>query len=148
MLVIKSKIIIQNILKFVDTGHYYLGSGVPKPLRVKIAEVSSPIKIIATDIMNLTKLDWNTTTSAKSLPVTISVSKKWAKEWVKLRLWEVVFLFRLLMQIICELTNKKLWEYKMIRDFYYFNRRYQKIEDDFLELTDFIEIIDNLNDPN
>ncbi len=35
----------------------------------------------------------------------------------------------------------------MIHDFYYFSRRYQKIEDDFLELIDFIEITDNFKDP-
>ncbi|MHA1755129.1 MAG: argonaute/piwi family protein [Promethearchaeota archaeon] len=50
--------------------------GTPKPLRVKITEASSPIRTLATDIMKLTKLDWNTSTFAKYFPVTISVSKK------------------------------------------------------------------------
>jgi len=54
----------------------YPGSGIPKPLRIDIAESNSSIKTLATDIMNLTKLDWNSASFAKYLPVTISVSQK------------------------------------------------------------------------
>ncbi len=34
----------------------------------------------------------------------------------------------------------------VIKDFFYFTRRYKKIEDQFLELTDFIELTDDFND--
>ena len=54
----------------------YPGSEVPRPLKISIAEPKSPISTLARDIMNLTKLDWNTASFAKHLPVTISVSQK------------------------------------------------------------------------
>jgi len=54
----------------------YPGNEVPIPLRVVLAENQSQEKQIAEDILNLTKLDWNSSRIAKRLPVTIAVSKK------------------------------------------------------------------------
>ncbi|MHA1381471.1 MAG: argonaute/piwi family protein [Candidatus Helarchaeota archaeon] len=61
---------------YISAFDTYPGSTVPIPLRIKIEDGETEIKQIATDIMNLTKLDWNTSNFANRLPVTISVSKK------------------------------------------------------------------------
>lgn len=57
----------------------YPGSQIPRPIRVYCDECASNIDILAKDMMNLTKLDWNSTDLAKRLPTTISVSKKVGK---------------------------------------------------------------------
>lgn len=61
---------------YVPTLATYPGSTVPRPLRVIVDKSDSDIQRLATDIINLTKLDWNTTEFTKRLPVTISVSEK------------------------------------------------------------------------
>jgi hypothetical protein len=54
----------------------YLGSGVPEPIAFSWAKKESSIKLLAQDILALTKLDWNNSDFCTALPVTISVSKK------------------------------------------------------------------------
>ncbi|MFQ5980907.1 MAG: Piwi domain-containing protein [Candidatus Heimdallarchaeota archaeon] len=54
----------------------YPGNTVPSPLKVLVNEAASPVDRLAVDIMHLTKLDWNTASFAKKLPVTVSVSEK------------------------------------------------------------------------
>lgn len=54
----------------------YPGSFVPRPLEVIIEKADSGVKILAKDIMDLTKLDWNSTDFCKRLPATIAVSPK------------------------------------------------------------------------
>ena len=64
---------------FVPALATYPGSQVPQPLRVICDKCDSPSLTIATDILNLTKLDWNSTDFCKRLPVTISVAEKVGK---------------------------------------------------------------------
>jgi len=54
----------------------YPGSSVPMPIRVIIDSAMSNVKTLATDIMNLTKLDWNSSDFSKRMPATLSVSEK------------------------------------------------------------------------
>ncbi len=79
--VFQRKIKDKDIFNIFTTGYIpcldtYPGNSVPKPIEVKIEEHDSQIVDLAKDVMNLTKLDWNTTDFNKRLPVTIDVSKK------------------------------------------------------------------------
>jgi len=57
----------------------YPGSMIPKPIEVIVEKSDSNTETLARDIINLTKLDWNSTDFCKRLPVTISISKKVGK---------------------------------------------------------------------
>ncbi|TKJ23920.1 MAG: hypothetical protein CEE43_01790 [Promethearchaeota archaeon Loki_b32] len=57
----------------------YPGSMIPKPIEVIVEKSDSDTEILARDIINLTKLDWNSTDFCKRMPVTLSVSKKVGK---------------------------------------------------------------------
>lgn len=52
---------------------------IPKPIEVIVEKSDSDTKTLARDIINLTKLDWNSTDFCKRMPVTLSVSKKVGK---------------------------------------------------------------------
>lgn len=54
----------------------YPGSFVPDPIEVIIEKSDSDIRTLAKDIMDLSKLDWNSTEFCKRLPATIAVSRK------------------------------------------------------------------------
>ncbi|GAH31425.1 unnamed protein product, partial [marine sediment metagenome] len=54
----------------------YPGSFVPRPIEVIIEKADSDVRILAKDLMDLTKLDWNSTDFCKRLPATIAVSQK------------------------------------------------------------------------
>ncbi len=54
----------------------YPGSSVPSPIRVGFEKTDSSAEQISLDILNLTKLDWNSAKFASRLPVTVSVSSK------------------------------------------------------------------------
>ncbi len=80
----------KNIFNPYTTGYIpcldtYPGSMVPKPIEVIVERADSDIRTLARDIMNLTKLDWNSTDFCKRLPVTISVSRKVGKIMGELR---------------------------------------------------------------
>lgn len=45
-------------------------------MEVIIEKVDSNVKIMAKDIMDLTKLDWNSADFCKRLPATIAISQK------------------------------------------------------------------------
>jgi len=64
---------------YVPSLDTYPGWNVPKPIRVLIDSNMSDVKILSNDIINLTKLDWNTSDFSKRMPVTISVSRKIGK---------------------------------------------------------------------
>ncbi|MFW9877098.1 MAG: Piwi domain-containing protein, partial [Candidatus Thorarchaeota archaeon] len=57
----------------------YPGSMIPKPIEVIVEKSNSDTEILARDVINLTKLDWNSTDFCKRMPVTLSVSKKVGK---------------------------------------------------------------------
>jgi hypothetical protein len=61
---------------FVKALGTYPGPAVPWPLRFSCDKLSSDPRTIATDIMSLTKLDWNSTDFSTSEPVTLSVAEK------------------------------------------------------------------------
>ena len=74
----------KKIFNLYTTGYIpcldtYPGSMIPKPIEVIVEKSDSDTKRLATDIINLTKLDWNSTDFCKRMPVTISVSKKVGK---------------------------------------------------------------------
>lgn len=74
----------KRIFNLYTTGYIpcldtYPGSMIPKPLEVIVEKADSSTETLARDIINLTKLDWNSTDFCKRLPVTISVSKKVGK---------------------------------------------------------------------
>jgi hypothetical protein len=54
----------------------YMGSGTPWPLEFHCDRLDTDLKTVASDIMALTKLDWNNTEFCTSQPVTMSVSRK------------------------------------------------------------------------
>jgi hypothetical protein len=54
----------------------YPGPSVPRPLHVKCQRIDTSVETICTDILGLTKLDWNSSTFYTKLPVTIGVSEK------------------------------------------------------------------------
>lgn len=61
---------------FVPALDTYQGSGVPWPLTLHIARMDSNYRLIARDLLSLTKMDWNSTDFCSSSPVTTSVSRK------------------------------------------------------------------------
>lgn len=61
---------------FIPAFNTYPGSSVPSPIRLQIEKADSSSEQIALDVLNLTKLDWNSAKFASRLPVTISVSTK------------------------------------------------------------------------
>ncbi|MBA7550693.1 hypothetical protein ES705_43216 [subsurface metagenome] len=63
----------------------YPGSMIPKPIEVIVEKSDSETKTLARDIINLTKLDWNSTDFCKRMPVTLSISKKVGKIMGELR---------------------------------------------------------------
>ncbi len=74
----------KKIFNLYTTGYIpcidtYPGSMIPKPIEVIIEKADSGSETLARDILNLTKLDWNSTDFCKRLPVTISLSKKVGK---------------------------------------------------------------------
>ncbi|MFW9917266.1 MAG: hypothetical protein ACFFGZ_16800 [Candidatus Thorarchaeota archaeon] len=54
----------------------YVGKGVPEPLLIRPFYQSNSIKKICEEIMALTKLDWNTVSYNKRLPVTLSIADR------------------------------------------------------------------------
>jgi hypothetical protein len=54
----------------------YPGPSAPRPLHVKCQRLDTSIETVCTDILGLSKLDWNSSTFYTRLPVTIGVSKK------------------------------------------------------------------------
>lgn len=54
----------------------YPGPSAPRPLHVRCQRIDTSIETICTDILGLSKLDWNSSTFYTRLPVTISVSEK------------------------------------------------------------------------
>jgi hypothetical protein len=61
---------------FVSALGTYPGPSVPRPLYLDCPRIDTSIELIATDILGLSKLDWNSATFYTRLPVTISVSEK------------------------------------------------------------------------
>jgi hypothetical protein len=61
---------------FVPALDTYQGSTVPWPLTLHIARMDTNYRLIAQDMMSLTKMDWNSTDFCASDPVTTSVSRK------------------------------------------------------------------------
>ena len=61
---------------YVSALDTYPGSGVPRPLEIDLVKTDSSYEKLAYDIMNLSKLDWNSSAFCKDLPVTISTSRK------------------------------------------------------------------------
>lgn len=61
---------------FIPALGTYPGSGVPWPLEFGWTKRTSPLNLLAKDILALTRLDWNNSDYCKSKPVTISVSDK------------------------------------------------------------------------
>jgi hypothetical protein len=61
---------------FVPALGTYPGSSVPKPLLLNCNRIDTSIELIGTDILGLSKLDWNSATFYTTLPVTLSVSEK------------------------------------------------------------------------
>lgn len=79
--VFQSRLFNKDIFHLYTTGYIpcldtYPGSFVPNPIEVRIEKADSAVKILAKDIMDLTKLDWNSTDFCKRLPATISVSQR------------------------------------------------------------------------
>lgn len=56
-------------------NYYQGGRGIPYPLLVKRFRGNDPIEITAMEILNLTKMNWNSGSLYKSLPVTLDFSK-------------------------------------------------------------------------
>jgi len=54
----------------------YPGPSAPRPLHIICQRVDTSVETICTDILGLSKLDWNSSAFYTKLPVTISVSKK------------------------------------------------------------------------
>jgi hypothetical protein len=54
----------------------YPGPSAPRPLHVGCQRLDTSIETVCTDILGLSKLDWNSSTFYTRLPVTIGVSKK------------------------------------------------------------------------
>ena len=54
----------------------YPGPSVPRPLHLICQRLDSSIETVCSDIMGLTKLDWNSSTFYTRMPVTIGVSRK------------------------------------------------------------------------
>ncbi|MCW4028735.1 MAG: hypothetical protein NWE92_03715 [Candidatus Bathyarchaeota archaeon] len=61
---------------YVPTIGTYPGPSAPKPLHLKCQRIDSSIEMISSDILGLSKLDWNSCTFYTRLPVTIGVSEK------------------------------------------------------------------------
>ena len=61
---------------FVPALGTYQGANVPFPLVLRIARLDTNHRIVAEDILRLSKMDWNTADFCRRTPVTISVSKK------------------------------------------------------------------------
>lgn len=61
---------------FVSALGTYPGPAVPRPLYLDCPRIDTSIELIATDILGLSKLDWNSATFYTRLPVTLSVSEK------------------------------------------------------------------------
>jgi hypothetical protein len=61
---------------FVPALGTYPGPAVPRPLYLDCPRIDTSIELIATDILGLSKLDWNSATFYTRLPVTLSVSEK------------------------------------------------------------------------
>jgi hypothetical protein len=58
-------------------GKYYQSKrGIPSPLLIKRFRGTDPIETVASDILNLTKMNWNGAELYKTLPVTIDFSKR------------------------------------------------------------------------
>jgi hypothetical protein len=54
----------------------YPGPSVPRPLHLICQKLDTSVESICSDIMGLTKLDWNSSTFYSRMPVTIGVSRK------------------------------------------------------------------------
>lgn len=54
----------------------YPGSSAPRPLHITCQRLDTSVESISQDIMGLTKLDWNSSTFYKTIPVTIGASIK------------------------------------------------------------------------
>lgn len=54
----------------------YPGPSVPRPLHLICQRLDTSIETVCSDIMGLTKLDWNSSTFYTRMPVTIGVSRK------------------------------------------------------------------------
>jgi hypothetical protein len=54
----------------------YPGPATPRPLHINCQRIDTSMEMICTDILGLSKLDWNSSTFHTRLPVTIGVSKK------------------------------------------------------------------------
>jgi hypothetical protein len=54
----------------------YPGPSAPRPLHLRCQRLDTSIETVSTDILGLSKLDWNSSTFYTKLPVTIGVSEK------------------------------------------------------------------------
>lgn len=54
----------------------YPGPSAPRPLHIDCQRLDTSIEMVCTDILGLSKLDWNSSTFYTKLPVTIGVSEK------------------------------------------------------------------------
>ena len=61
---------------FTPAMNTYKGRGVPVPIQFRVQKMGTSMLTVATDLMGLTKLDWNTTAFNTRKPVTIEVSHK------------------------------------------------------------------------
>jgi hypothetical protein len=61
---------------FVPQLATYPGSSAPRPLHLRCQRIDTSMETICSDILGLTKLDWNSSTFYTKLPVTIGVSEK------------------------------------------------------------------------
>jgi hypothetical protein len=63
---------------YVPRIRVYPGVRVPQPLHIR-HEGASPVKLVAEEILGLTKLNWNTTTFATRLPITLEFAREVGK---------------------------------------------------------------------
>ena len=61
---------------FVPALGTYAGSTVPWPLRFRCDQLATDARQVATDLMSLTRLDWNNANFLSAMPVTLSVTGK------------------------------------------------------------------------
>lgn len=54
----------------------YFGPRVPRPLEITEHQGDTPLKELATEIIALTRMDWNTTRFNLSLPITLKFARR------------------------------------------------------------------------
>ena len=61
---------------FIPALGTYPGPSAPRPIHVQCQRLDTSIETVCGDLMGLTKLDWNSSTFCRRMPVTIAVSRK------------------------------------------------------------------------